>query len=195
MSLDLVKNALYQAITATVPGLTFYPEVLDFSSEKLPALCFQQIDSVRLGVREFEESAMIPSGLALPAAPFTRYPVIEAYRTKLALQLRDSVGQGQRDAAAFQRVRDMFNKVDRFFARNVAITVGAGGYLLADLDYQGSRQGYDPASGIFLASLELDVEWRLLDDTGLPTFIGATVAVAIENQTTGIIRITEILTP
>jgi hypothetical protein len=195
MSLDLVKNALFKAITAAVPGLTFYPEVLDFTTEKLPAMCFQQIDSVRLGVREFEESVLMPTGQALPTAPFNRYPVLEAYRTKLTLQLRDSVGAGQRDATAFQKVRDTFNKVDRFFARNAAITIGPDGQTFADIDYQGSRQGYDPASGIFLVSIELDVEWRLLDDTGLPTFIGATVAVDIENQATGLIRITEILTP
>lgn len=191
MSLDLVKNALYQAITTAIPGLTFYPEVVD-SKEAFPNLQFQTIDTVRMGIRHFEQGVLIPTGQALPNPPNLYYPVLEQYRTKLTLQLRDSIGT-TKNAAAYQKVRDTFNKVDRFFARSPAVSVG--GQTIADLNYQGNRPSYDSEAGVVLHSLEVDVEWCLLDDNGLPAFTASTVQIDIGDLATGNIRITQLLTP
>lgn len=193
MSLDLVKNALYQAVKTAIPALVFYPEVVDFRGEAFPNLCFQGIDSVRLGVRPLEESVLVATNQALPNPPFLRYPVLEAYRTAMTLQLRDSLGKGPRDAAAYQRIRDTFNAVDRFLARDATLTTAGG--TLADVNYRGNRQAQDAASGIFLHAIDLEVEWRLLDDTDLPTFTASSIEVDVSDLATGQIRIALMLTP
>jgi hypothetical protein len=165
MSLDLLKNALYQAVKANMPTLTFYPEVIDFAAEAFPNLSFVEVETQNLYARDDFESVRVPTGLALPAAQFTVVPVIAWKKTRMRLQLRDSLGAGVHGAASYQKVRDQFNAMDRFLTKTRAITLGtAPGITLAELYYKSSRNSHDPQSGVLLAEFTLDFDpWRLLD--------------------------------
>lgn len=184
MSIDLLKNALYKAVKASIPALTFYTELDDAHAESYPNLRFVEVDSVHLGARVGHEAYTVPTGLALPDPPFLTFPVIARMRTKLRLQLRDSLGKGPKNVAAYQRLRDQHNAVQQFLVKTRAVAMGPGAAEAdswAELWYQGDRQAHDKAAGVFLWEYEVDVDpWRLLDTSGFQTFRADQITVAVQ---------------
>ena len=191
MSIDLLKNALYQAVKNAIPALTFYTELDDAHTETYPNLRFVEVDSVHLGARVGHEAYTVPTGLpatdpdtGLPNPPFLTFPVIARMRTKLRLQLRDSLGKGPKNVAAYQRLRDQHNAVQRFLVKTRAVAMGPGAAEAdswAELWYQGDRQNHDKAAGVFLWEYEVDVDpWRLLDTSGFQTFRADQITVDVQ---------------
>jgi hypothetical protein len=161
MSLDLLKNALYVAVTTYAPGLLMYPEHIDSTTEAFPNLSYIDLATRNNYARYGLEKVQIPTGLALPSPPFYTVPVIARKWSTIRMQLRDSVGSGNHDITALNKIRATFNQVDRFLTETRAVKIGAApGQTLAEIWYRTSNTRYDKAAGIFLGEFEFECEWR-----------------------------------
>lgn len=191
MSLDLLKNALYQAIKPLAIGLVVYPEHVDNTTETFPNVSFVEIDTKSLGAKVGYESFQVASG-----ANFSVYPVIDRLQTTIRLQYRDSLGSGLKDKAAYQKIRDTHNALERYFAKTRAIAIGTIGQNLAELYYRGSHPDYDPKSSIYLYEYELFIDpWRLIDTTSVTGYGTTQIEVDTTRQSDGTILISRFYHP
>jgi hypothetical protein len=179
-----------------MPTLTFYPEVIDFAAEAFPNLSFVEVETTNLYARDNFESVLIPTGAALPSPPNIAVPVIAWKQTRIRLQLRDSLGAGIHNAAAYQQVRDQFNAIDRLLTKTRAITLGTNpSQTLADVFYRTSRTSFDPQSSVYLAEFTLDFDpWRLLDlpSAGVGTFYANSIELDALRQADNRLLITRL---
>ena len=177
MSLDLVKNALYAAIKIAIPTLVVYPEVLDFAPESYPNLTFILVDTQHLEARAYYET------ITIPGPPDYSVPVIAWANSKMRLQLRNTLAQGDRTAATYQAIRDQHNAVHRMLVKTRSVACGPSGQTtLAEIWFKGFRQAYDKGAGVFLSEFEIDINpWRLLDSgPGVITYYANTISVDID---------------
>lgn len=195
MSLDLVKNALYQAFKAAMPELKLYPVHIKNQTETFPNLSFVDLSTEHQDARVGLESLQVPNpDTTAGAAPYIVTPVIARKVSHLRLQLRDSLGKGPEDAAAHQKIRDQHNAIDRFLTKTRKINIGpAGAQTLAEIWYEDDREGYDMASGVFLHEYEVRIDpWRLLDAVGVPSYRADSIQLDIERHADNAILITRL---
>jgi hypothetical protein len=196
MSLDLLKNALYQALKASIGGLKIYPETIDSQSEVFPNLSWVEVTTVNELAKLNWETVQFPNPDTSPgAAPYLVVPVIARKHSTFRLQLRDSLGTSQKDSTAYQRVRDTHNQVDRFLVKTRAIKIGTTpGQTLAELWYDSDREAYDPRSGIFLHEYEIRFDpWRLLDAApGITTYRADSIELDVSRADDGALLITRL---
>ncbi len=196
MSLDLLKNALYQALKASIPTLNIYPETIDDLSESFPSLAFVELETQNLQAKPYWETVVLPNPDQTPgAAPNVVIPVISRMRSTFRLQLRDSLGQGPKDVTAYQRIRDQRNAVERFLVNTRTVMLGtAPGQTLAELWYVSAREAYDPKASIFLHEFTVRFDpWRLLDaGTGVPTFSANAITLEVQRESDNAILITRL---
>jgi hypothetical protein len=194
MSLDLLKNALFQAVTASIPGLKMYPEHVDTAHETFPNLSFIEVTTQNLGARPYQEAFLVPNPDP-SGAPYLLIPVIARKRSVLRMQLRDSLGSGKKDAKDYQRIREQHNAIDRFLTKVQVIKLGpSGSQTLAELEYANDREDYDRESGIFLHEYELRVDpWRLLDaGPGIPTYRADEITLEVKRERDSALLITRL---
>lgn len=194
MSLDLLKNTLFQAIRDGIPGLKVYAEHVDTQNQAYPNLSFVDVATRNLDAKPGWENFIVANpDTSDGAAPWLTWRVIAHKMTRLRMQLRDNPGK-TRDAAAIQRMRALHNRVDRLLTNTRAVTIQGATDVstFAELWYEGDRQAYDKSTGVSLSEYELRIDpWRLLDADGLPTFGADEITVDIKN-TAGTILITRI---
>ena len=192
MSLDLLKNALYQAFKAAMPALKMYPEHVDNTDEVFPNLSYVEVTTQNLGARPMHETLTLPNPDPV-GAPYLVIPVIARKRSVIRLQLRDSLGDSKRDKAAYQRIRDQHNAIDRFLTKTRSVKLGPTGLqTFAELQYDNDREDYDSEKGIFLHEYEVRVDpWRLLDaGPGIPTFRADEITLEVKRERDSALLIT-----
>ncbi|MBO9542701.1 hypothetical protein J7643_19100 [bacterium] len=199
MSLELLKNALCQAIASAIPTLVIYPDRIGASDETFPNLSLIGLETFHLDVPRHGEIIRIPNpDPALGAAPYLVRPVIARKRSKLRLQLRDRLAEGEALEALHGRLRECHNALDRFFSVTRSIRIGPeSGQTLAELWYESDQEEYDAASSLFLHTYQLRLDpWRLLEaGSGTPTYRADHIAVGVSRERDGALLINRVHPP
>lgn len=195
MSLDLVLNALYQGISAGIPGLTFYPEVYDAAAAVFPNLSVVELPTTHLPVRSYQSVVEVATGLILPAAPWSVYPVIGNEHSDIRLEYRDSLGRGPKDNAGYNVIRARHNQIMRYFAEPRMITIGAppGPITNAQVQLASARKDHDARADIFRYTYAIGVDWYLTTELGQPTFQADTITIDL-TKLDGTLIVEEVLT-
>lgn len=160
-----VKDAIYQAVKAGLPRLVMYPAHVDYQNERFPNLSFIELSHDNLQAKPFWETTVGPTQAV--GAPLEAVPVVARVRSTVTLILRDTVGKAVKDVRQYQAMRDLRTKMELFFAKTQALTVGKPPFeTVAELWFEGFRDaGYDAKSGIFQHEYTLRIDpWRLVDE-------------------------------
>ena len=181
MSLDLVKDALFQHLQTTVPDLVFLPEhqpdvdpdVLS-SDTNPPLLSFADVSTVREADPPQAEFLTVTVDDALLALP-----VLARFQTTWRLQLRQRPGPNR----SISQIRATAAQLSRALSRLRALDLGPTASL-AVFWLQTTHQAFDEANQAHLDEFTQLVEWKLIEvpSEGSPLYLANTIDVYLNGH-------------
>lgn len=160
MSLDLIKDALYQRLKANLPDLVFLPEyqpdvdpVALSGMDNPPLLSFSGIETERLADPPQDEYIT-----ATVSGTLYRLPVLARFQTVWHLQLRQQPGPNRSLTDIRATSADLLRDLTRLRALDLGPTSSLAVFWVQDI-----RQEVDEVGLAHIDDIRQLVEWQLIE--------------------------------